>query len=765
MAEYNYFINDTANLDLGIGAEIEPITGLSAEEAVAKYKSLTEEGFSPYIGLNIPGDIVFDDKYGEGTSIFNEKESGISSFYFGDNFVKELKENNEHAQNVISAYKELWEKAEKILPNTEKPEFLFEKEKELNMKNEENNNNHEKMSIYSFSPFGYEGSLVAIETDLRQGLPTVDIVGLADGSVKESRERMISAIKNSGLEFPQERVLISLSPADLKKEGTGFDLPIALSVLSHSKNYPSDEPVLAIGELELSGKLRAVRGAAAAVNTAKAAGITKIICDPTTAELIKDIDGIKICQAKNLEELNEKLENHEHLKEELFVPTKPRHTENKIHFTDDPYIMDSVKDLDMKGHFETIRAIEIAAAGKHNILAVGAPGCGKTMLMQALLPALTPDLTEEEAQAPKRIKSLAGLDSPNTDNLRPPFRTPHQTSSIEGICGGGPNVRPGEMSLAHNGILFLDKAAEFKTSVLQMMRVPLENKTITISRAGRTTIYPTDFQLAMATNPCPCGCMGTKDKVCLDSAQSIDLYWKKFSGPLLDRVEIKQFVEKNENDTREMSLEEMRGQVAKAIEIQRERGVYNGKMTPEQVKQYCKLDKEEQAFLDNHVESNGLSEREKSNLLKLSLTVANMEGRDYIKMDDLKEARELSSRIFEKPHEYAYEPPKKISLDEKKNQLNEKETEISKKEQKAKKVEEQVEQFSKNTKKASESIKNGKANMELAEMFRGLSEDQVNEAKKQLSAICEQMRLENSQARSNEQKNDKQKDTGHKENR
>ena len=207
-----------------------------------------------------------------------------------------------------------------------------------------------------------------------------------------------------------------------------------------------------------------------------------------------------------------------------------------------------------------------AGGGWHLVLAP--PGCGKTMLMQSLMPALTPKLTEEEVITPRRIASIAGLDSPNRDIHIPPFRMPHQTASIEGICGGGPNCRPGEISLAHNGTLFLDETAEFRSSVLQMLRVPLETQQITLSRAGRSTVYPANFQLAMATNPCPCGCYGSHDKICLDSAKSIDLYWKKFSDPLLDRVEIKTFVEKDEKDTRKMSIKTMKAQIAKAFEIQ-----------------------------------------------------------------------------------------------------------------------------------------------------------------------------------------------------
>ena len=640
---YNFFVNDTANLDLGIGAEFEPVTGLTAEQAVLKYAELKEKGLSPYIGLNIPGDIVFDDKEGQGAGIFTETE-GKPSFYIGDNFVKGLKENDEHAQNVLAAYKELYENADKYILGVEKPNFVFDKEAELNRP-------AEPLRVYTFSPFGYEGTIVQVETDLRRGIPAYDIVGIADSAVKETRERIRSAFTNSGLDFPTERVLQSLSPADLRKDSP-MDLSMALGILGQTKQYPVKEPVLALGELELSGNIRPVRGSVAAVNSAKAAGITNIVCDPTTAELLRDIDDIKILTAENLKEANEKLMDAEN-----FQKTEPKlYKAETVQFNEEwmEDYKEALENLPMAGHFETIRAIEIAVAGKHNILATGAPGCGKTLLTQTLMPALTPKMTEEESKQITRINSLAGLDSPKRDKLVPPFRMPHQTATIEGICGGGPNCRPGEISLAHQGTLFMDETAEFRSSVIQMLKVPLESRQITLSRAGRSTSYPADFQLAMAMNPCPCGCYGSPDKICLDSARSIEMYWKKISDPLLDRVEIKTFVQKDEKDTRKMSIDELKAQIATAYEIQRKRGVYNSHMTPEEIQKYCKLDKEGQAYLDK--EEDKLTPRGKSNLLKLSLTIANMDGREEIRINDLKEARELSAPVFEKPKQFVYNP-------------------------------------------------------------------------------------------------------------
>ena len=286
---------------------------------------------------------------------------------------------------------------------------------------------------------------------------------------------------------------------------------------------------------------------------------------------------------------------------------------NEVKFTD--YEKPS---FDLKGYSKALRAISIAVAGKLNILAYGAPGCGKTMLLQGLIPYLTPCMTVEELESVKRLYDLAGMEY-KTNNA--PFRMPHQTASIEGMCGGGPDLRPGEISLAHNGTLFLDEAAEFRTSVLQMLRVPLESKSITLSRAGRSTIFPANFQLAMAANPCPCGNYGVEGKICLCSAKSVEMYWKKFSAPLLDRIQIKIHVEKRESETESVSLEELMEQVANAYRIQREVGKFNRDL----------------AFS---------GDRRKSNVEKVALTIANMDNREFVEQCDINEAEELVNNPF-----------------------------------------------------------------------------------------------------------------------
>ena len=507
------------------------------------------------------------------------------------------------------------------------------------------------MQIISFSPFGYEGSLVTVEVDLRRGIPAIDIVGLADGAVKESRERMQAAIRNSGFEFPPERVLISLSPADLRKEGAGFDLPIAMAVLGQTAISKGSadfltEPVLVMGELELSGKIRPVKGIHAAVSTAAAGGIMKCIVPELNADEAREISGVQVCGADTLETA------FRAMKDSTFFESRETASANtippgcaEINGILFPEISPGYEFAELKGQKKLVRALQIAAAGGHNLIALGAPGCGKTMSIQKF-PVLNPILSKEEAQSVTRIWSLAGLIKPSEPLIRfPPFRIPHQTASIEGICGGGPNCRPGEISLAHNGVLFLDEAAEFRSSVLQMLRVPLENGSITLSRAGRSTNYPANFQLLMAVNPCPCGNFGSKTKLCLCSAKSVDQYWKKFSAPLLDRIDLRVFVENNSDDiTPEprpglTGTQEIQEGIARAVKAQRERQQSrNSRLTPQEVLDICKIDEQVQELLDKAIARYGFSPRAIASCLKVSRTIADIEGSPEITPRHMSEA-------------------------------------------------------------------------------------------------------------------------------
>ncbi len=516
-------------------------------------------------------------------------------------------------------------------------------------KHKEPEQNGKQAHIYSFTPFGYEGSLVSIETDLRRGIPAYDIVGISDGVVKETRERIRAAISNSGLNLPPERILQSFSPADLRKDG-GMELAAALDMMNVFQSNSSyqdkpknfiDENVLVLGSLNLAGQVEPVRGALAAVKSAAAAGINHVICNNTNFLEISSVSEIKVSVCDTLNDAVHAIENRDNFRE----VSVEKNISEEVTFPNDL----EKPNWNPEGYYKTARAIEIAVAGKHNLLLVGAPGCGKTMAIQNLVPYLTPCLTDNELQSVNRIKSLAGLTTPNNANSKnAPFRMPHQTASIEGICGGGPNCRPGEISLAHNGVLFLDEAAEFRSSVLQMLRVPQEQGTITLSRAGRTTTYPAKHQLIMAANPCPCGNYGCSGKICLDSARSIDMYWKKFSAPLLDRVAVREFVEKDEKDTRTFDVEKARERIKKAYEIQRKRGTYNNDLTEAQLGSLVTLDEKGKEFYTKIVENEELSHREVINMLRMSLTIANMDGRENVLSKDLKEAFNMILPVLEK---------------------------------------------------------------------------------------------------------------------
>lgn len=564
------------------------------------------------------------------------------------------------------------------------------------------------MQIYSFSPFGYEGSLVSVEVDLRRGIPAVDIVGLADGAVKESRERMRSAIRNCGFDFPPERVLISLAPADLRKEGAGFDLAVALAVLCEKDCTDGqgdgllEGKLLVMGELELNGRVRPVKGIHAAASTAREGGICRCIVPEENADEAREIEGMEVCGASSL------LEAYAALTDAARFHGKTAGSDGGTgsggtgsggaagHTADGtggttggttgpgaagaaascvdiggvlfPPVEAGYEFSDIRGQDFFVRGLQLAAAGGHNVLAFGPPGCGKTLALQKF-PALLPLLSTEEAQPVTRIYSLAGLLPRDSSLIRTaPFRQPHQTASIEGMCGGGPRCTPGEISLAHNGVLFLDEAAEFKTSVLQMLRVPLESGLVTLSRAGRSTVFPASFQLLLATNPCPCGNFGSQDRICLCSAHAVSLYWKKFSAPLLDRIDIRVQVQKqaggaisggpgSEGSTgsagseggprtgalsgsrKPLTTAALREGIARAVLIQRERqGKKNAKLTPSEIPCYCPLEDEAEALLAAAGSRLSFSPRSIASCIKLARTVADMKGEERITAESMKTA-------------------------------------------------------------------------------------------------------------------------------
>ena len=433
------------------------------------------------------------------------------------------------------------------------------------------------MTIMSFASFGYEGEIIKVEADLRRGLPVIDIVGLPGSAVKEARERMRAAIGNSDLPFPQERILINLSPADQKKEGSGFDLPIALAVLQ--ADCPLQTPVMVIGELELSGRVRPVRGVLGALISGAAAGIAYFIVPKENETEARIQEGVSVFGVETLQQALECL----HIIEGNLragqvsegggkngscsdsgsrafgctVPAKPVRQDIRsieaFRFSaaswSEPTQADAAANTGTGGCFEEVygqkelvRALHIAAAGGHSVLAYGPPGCGKTLSMQRFA-TLLPDLDTKTAEEVTHIYSIAGL-LPRTQGhdvriKRPPFRMPHPNASLEGMIGGAGRCMPGEISLAHGGALFLDEAVQFKQTVLQTLRAPLETGSVTLSRAGRATTFPARFQLLMALNSCPCGNLGADGKVCTCMPAVVEQYWKKLTAPLIDRIDLR----------------------------------------------------------------------------------------------------------------------------------------------------------------------------------------------------------------------------------
>ena len=507
------------------------------------------------------------------------------------------------------------------------------------------------MEIFAYEPLGFEGFLVKVEVDIRRGIPAVDIVGLAAASVRESRERVRAAIRNSSFEFPQDRVLINLAPADLPKEGSLYDLPIAVKILSASGALPDcGKKLLIVGELTLDGCVCAIRGTLPALLQASRCGITHfIVPEPNFAEAERLREG-QVYPVSHISEIPDILlaiRDGKALSRKNGSRAMGISRTMGIMSIPDASAFPEPDFSDYRGNERVVRAMIVAAAGRHNMLLFGPPGSGKTMAATRF-PSLLPDLSEQQALEVAALWSLHGKRYGGASlQPRPPVCSPHHSASLEGIVGGGRPPRPGEISLAHRGVLFLDETPEFRRDVLQSLREPLERGSITVVRAGRILHYPADFQLVLAANSCPCGNLGNSTKSCVCSPMEIQRYWKRLGGPLLDRIDMRIPVMIPDSGDILSSCghiqPELVRQVAEAVKTQMDRtafagGIRNGRLQPDLVKKYCALSGEADRLFRRKIDEAGLSVRACHSVLKIARTIADLEGVSAIGEEVLLEA-------------------------------------------------------------------------------------------------------------------------------
>jgi len=499
--------------------------------------------------------------------------------------------------------------------------------------------------VSSCAVIGLEGAIVEVEVDTGRGLPSLTIVGLPDAAVKESGERVRAAIKNAGMVYPGGRVTVNLAPADLRKEGPAYDLPIAVAMLIATEQiFPPEDKALFIGELSLDGSVRHVKGVLPMASLAREQGFTTMFVPQEDAPEAALIQGVTVIPVDHLASLAGHLRG--------LSPIPPyQSTLNFDEGDEPPYATDF---QEVKGQEHVKRALEVAAAGGHNVLMIGPPGAGKTLLARST-PSILPRLTLEEALDITRIYSIADMLPTDVPLIRHrPFRAPHHTISHAGLVGGGRWPRPGEISLAHRGVLFLDELPEFGSRVLEVMRQPMEDKVVTISRAQGTLTFPANFMLIAAMNPCPCGYFGDPERECTCSMGMVSKYQKRVSGPLMDRIDIHIEVprveyEKLSSDRLGEPSAKIRARVERARERQRQRfaGTHlacNADMGPAEVRQFCRVDAAGQSLLRAAMQQLQMSARAYHRILKLARTIADLAGSERIETVHLAEAIQYRPR-------------------------------------------------------------------------------------------------------------------------